>query len=408
MGEELVGKKTMTAEDPRQKQHQASGQGASQATGQVSGQADGQGERKAVSGVFSLQEVRKVGTGTTTRKTIQKSFWYADEQPDGSVELQLLNSNYIPAGPKKNVPLDTFLSAYSPEPEFYVSNVFPKMKELNKTVARADRYRANNELFSAEMEYNNALKLDIENVKANFGLGITYMERGETDKADNILERLVKLDAAFDGEHKHLFNDFGINLRKSGMLKQAVEYYKRALELSEKDENLHYNLARAYLELKQIESCVSTLLIALKINPQHDVSTKFLMWMVQKKLIPDNQQQNVLQVLRAVQQAKTGTSPSGASPAGTNQAGTGEAGTSHGQAGQQAEESARAGSSEQAGGQASQAAGKTAGGQSEATPETPQKAAPAVAAPQKPVPANAPSPAPASEVKQNNPAKGLD
>lgn len=369
MGDELVGKKTMTAESPAHKQHQGSGQVA----GQVTGQADGQGERKAVSGVFSLQEVRKVGTGTTTRKTIQKSFWYADEQPDGSVELQLLNSNYIPAGPKKNVPMDAFLSGYSPEPEFYVSNVFPKMKELNKTVARADRYRANNELFSAEMEYNNALKLDIENVKANFGLGITYMERGETDKADNILERLVKLDAAFDGEHKHLFNDFGINLRKSGMLKQAVDYYKRALELSEKDENLHYNLARAYLELKQIESCVSTLLVALKINPQHEVSTKFLMWMVQKKLIPDNQQQNVLQVLRAVQQAKTGTSQAGVNPAGPNQAGTGQARARQEQAGQQTDQVAPAGSGEEVGAQLGEATAKTAGGQPDPIGEAPQK-----------------------------------
>lgn len=263
-------------------------------------------EGKAISGVFSLQEVRKVGTGTTTRKTIQKSFWFAEEQADGTIQLQLLNSNYIPAGPKKNLPKDDFLSIYSPEPEFYVSNVFPKMRELNKTIARADRHRSNNELFSAEMEYNNALKLDVENIKANFGLGITYMERGETDKAENILERVVKLDAAFEGKHKHLFNDFGISLRKSGMLQQAVDYYKRAIELSGNDENLCYNLARAYLELKKIEACVSTLLVALKINPRHEISTKFLVWLLQKKLIPQEQHENVVQVLRAVQQSHRG------------------------------------------------------------------------------------------------------
>lgn len=312
MAEKVAGNPTLSVEQQKKTteagrtERQTMDQTTEGAVAQGNAGMDGQDERKAVSGVFSLQEVRKVGTGTTTRKTIQKSFWFADEQPDGSVELQLLNSNYIPAGPKQTVPLDVFIATYSPEPEFYVSNVFPKMKELNKTVARADRYRANNELFSAEMEYNNALKLDIENIKANFGLGITYMERGETDKAENILERLVKLDAAFDREHKHLFNDFGINLRKSGMLRQAVDYYKRALELSQKDENLYYNLARAYLELKQIEACVSTLLVALNINPTHEVSTKFLMWMVQKKLIPEGQQANVLQGLRAVQQAQQG------------------------------------------------------------------------------------------------------
>ena len=43
MGDELVGKKTMTAESPAHKQHQ----GSCQVAGQVTGQADGQGERKA-------------------------------------------------------------------------------------------------------------------------------------------------------------------------------------------------------------------------------------------------------------------------------------------------------------------------------------------------------------------------
>ncbi len=30
-------------------------------------------EKSAIRGVFSTQEIRKVGTGTTTRKTVQKT-----------------------------------------------------------------------------------------------------------------------------------------------------------------------------------------------------------------------------------------------------------------------------------------------------------------------------------------------
>lgn len=192
-------------------------------------------KRDRMRGVFSTQEIRKVGTGTTTRKTIQKSFWYVDEGDDGVIEVQPLNSNYVPSGPKRKIDRDELLDKFAPEPEFYVQTVFPKMRELNKTIARADRHRQKGETFSAEFEYNNALKVDEENVRANFGIGLTYLERGETDKADNIFERLVKLDAAFEEEHKHLFNEFGINLRKSKMYDQAVEYYGRALELSQGD-----------------------------------------------------------------------------------------------------------------------------------------------------------------------------
>lgn len=244
-------------------------------------------KRERINGVFSSQEIRKVGTGTTTRRTIQKSLWFCIEGEDGQVEVQPLNVNFIPSGPKKKLSKDDFLAAFAPEPEIYISNVFPKMRELNKTIARADRHRANKELFSAEMEYGNAIKVDEENIRANFGLGITYLERGETSKADNIFERLVKLDAAFEQEHKHLFNEFGINLRKNKMLDQAIAYYDRAIELAAQDEHLLHNMARAYLDKNDIAGALGYLVQSLELNPRLEPSVKFLMWMLSKGLIPE-------------------------------------------------------------------------------------------------------------------------
>ncbi len=244
------------------------------------------GERERIKGVFSSQEVRKVGTGTTTRKTIQKAYWFVEENDDGTLMVQPLNSNYIPSGPKRTVTLDEFLERFAPEPEFYMNTVYPKIREVNKTIARADRHRKRGESFSAEFEYNNALAVDEENVRANFGLGLTYLERGDNNKANDIFERLVKLDAAFEEEHKHLFNEFGINLRKNKMLDQSLEYYQRAMELSKKDENLFYNIARVYLEKKDFQKVVACLLTTLELNPELEAGNKFLQWMKDKDLVP--------------------------------------------------------------------------------------------------------------------------
>ncbi len=244
------------------------------------------GERERIKGVFSSQEVRKVGTGTTTRKTIQKAYWFVEENDDGTLMVQPLNSNYIPSGPKRTVTLDEFLERFAPEPEFYMNTVYPKIREVNKTIARADRHRKRGESFSAEFEYNNALAVDEENVRANFGLGLTYLERGDNSKANDIFERLVKLDAAFEEEHKHLFNEFGINLRKNKMLDQSLEYYQRAMELSKKDENLFYNIARVYLEKKDFQKAVACLLTTLELNPELEAGNKFLQWMKEKDLVP--------------------------------------------------------------------------------------------------------------------------
>ncbi len=244
-----------------------------------------QDEKSRIQGVFSSQSMVKVGTGSTQKKTIQKTYWFVKELDDDLVEIQPLNVNYVPSGPKNKIPKDELLEKFSPEPEFYTYTVYPKMRELNKTIALADRHRLKGESYSAEFEYNNALKVDEENIRANFGLGLTYLERGDKDKANNIFERLVGLDAAFEKEHKHLFNEFGINLRKQEMYQQALKYYTRGLELVENDENLHYNAARAYFAFKKFKKTFEHLVRALQINPDFAEAKKFIRYLKKKNLV---------------------------------------------------------------------------------------------------------------------------
>ncbi len=239
-------------------------------------------------GVFSLQEVRKVGTGTTTRKTISKTYWFVETNEEtGQLTVQSLNSKYIPTGNKKPITREEVIEKFSPEMEFYVSTVYPKIKELNTSIDAGDEHRAKNELFSAEFEYESALELDIQNVRANFGIGLTYLEQGKKDKANNIFERLVGLDAAFKDEHKHLFNEFGISLRKNKMYTKAIDFYNRAISLGKADENLHINMARVYLETKKFPEMLVALGKAIAINPKSDMVEKILQWSVAKKLLSE-------------------------------------------------------------------------------------------------------------------------
>lgn len=262
-------------------------------------------EREPIKGIFSTQEVKKTETGTGVRKSVQKTFWFVEEL-DGKIEVQPLNANYIPSGKKRFITLEDLIARFQPEPEFYVTTVFPKMQELAETVDRADTHRSNGENFTAEFEYGNALQVDEENVRANFGLGLTYLDRGETSKANNIFERLVKLDAAFDVQHKHLFNEFGISLRKNHMTKQSLEYYNRALDLSGGDDHLYYNIARAYFENKEYTPCVDYLLKAINVNPTFEVVIKFFEWLLEKNLVPENRIAEVKNAVSNTQVAGSG------------------------------------------------------------------------------------------------------
>ncbi len=246
-------------------------------------------QREKIKGIFSTQSIQKVGTGTTTRKTIQKTYWYVEEREEGLLEIQPLNKNYIPSGPKRKITLEDLVAKFAPEPEFYVSTVFPKLQELSRTIQKGERHRGKGEVFSAEMEFNQALTVDEENVRANFGLGLTYLDRGEAHKANDIFERLVRLDAAFEQEHKHLFNDFGISLRKNKMIDQALDYYRKAESLvTETDENLYYNIARAYFDKDNTTECLEYLKRALKINPDLTEARRFVKYLVDQKLVSED------------------------------------------------------------------------------------------------------------------------
>lgn len=273
-----------------------------------------------VRGVFSTQEIRKVGTGTTTRKTVQKTFWFVEQHGD-VIECQPLNANYVPSGPKRKITMDELIAKFSPEPEFYQMSVYPKMREVEQSVNNGDSHREKGENFAAEYEYDRALKMDVENVRANFGLGLTLMERGELGKAQDIFERLVKMEAAFSPEHKHLFNEFGISLRKNKMLAQSVEYYQRALQITANDENLHMNLARVLLETKDMDGCLEHLFTALTLAPRHEVSLKFLKWLLQKSLVPAEKMDRVREVLTAATQGGAPRPAQAAAPAAAPAAG---------------------------------------------------------------------------------------
>lgn len=242
-----------------------------------------------IKGVFSTQTMAKIGTGTTQRKTIQKTYWDVEELDDGKVSIQPLNVNYVPSGPKRTIERDEFLSKFNPEPEFYVSTVYPAMKEMNGAIVRGEQHRKRGAAYSAEFEYKQAMAIDEENVRANFGLGLTYLDRGDSVKANDIFERLVGLEAAFDVEHKHLFNDFGINMRKNKMYDQALRYYLRGEELVQNDEHLYHNIARCYFEKGNIEGCKEYLLKSLEVNPNLEASRQFWAYLKAKGHVKDGE-----------------------------------------------------------------------------------------------------------------------
>jgi len=225
--------------------------------------------------VCSKRTTVKVGTGATAKKEDSTLYYYAKQIDDDILALQSLNSNWAPSGPATEVTMEELITQYQPEVEMFLKKVKPVIQKIAKAVAKGDRHRNNGEPYSAAMEYSKALHLDEKNLRALFGLGLTYLQYDQHEKAKAVFEELILLDGFASGEFKHLFNQFGIELRKQSMFEQARRYYSRAIEICDSDENLFFNLARAYFHEGRLGEADKTLETCLQMNPLHEEASKF-------------------------------------------------------------------------------------------------------------------------------------
>lgn len=225
--------------------------------------------------VFSSVREIKVGTGTTAKKQLTKLLWYIKQRDVDEFGVRKINPQFVPVGEEEIIDQETLLADYTPEVELHNTRVAPAMADLRKTIAKGDKHREKGEPLSAEMEYTKALEVDETNVRAIFGLGLVYLDRQDKEKSRSVFEQLVDMQAAFNPQHKHLFNEFGIKLRKCGLFDEAVLYYSRAVDMAgenslDEDENLYYNLARAFYEKNDWEHVVEFAARALRLDAQHE------------------------------------------------------------------------------------------------------------------------------------------
>lgn len=218
-------------------------------------------------GIYSSNSEDRTGTGATQRSLKQQIYWYVLQISEERFELQPLNANHVPSGVIKHLDLEEF-AKLTPEPSYYKNITLPVLQSLRDKIERGEKYFEKGMLTAAEKEFLKALKIDELNVRANFGLGEVYAEKHDYEKIRHVIGVLLGLDETFQDEHRKRFNSLGVSLRKNGMVDEAINYYSKALEYNENDENLHFNMARAFLEKMEYVECERHLTRALEISPE--------------------------------------------------------------------------------------------------------------------------------------------
>lgn len=225
-------------------------------------------------GVYSETKVQKIGTMGTSRTQTIVDYYKCSQVDDATMSIQILDMYGEPMPLVEKVPVEEFLKRFTFEPEKFQHKATPNELATEKAIARAEHHVARKEYNSAEFEFNKALKLDEENVRANFGLGKLYVTTGEVQKAAKIFSNLAKQDNVLEPENKHFFNGLGMELRELELYDEAIEFYEKARTLADDDENLVFNIARAYYEKGDTAMAEALLEKALAMNPGLEMAQK--------------------------------------------------------------------------------------------------------------------------------------
>lgn len=250
-------------------------------------------------------------------------YWAAYDLPGHWVEVQPLTDKMIPAGASRRVYLEEFERHFTPEPALFVksSQLWSEPEAPGHVRQDAGRNTASGRPQPARPARQDrqarAGKVPVEPLEHTQGPapaaaptqgpeeakappahadgflaprsramnrtmaalraeGRAQLHQGRLEQAMNVYRRILKLDGPFEPLHKFVLNDCGIDMRRVGRYDVALDFYRRAMEVEDNDENLYHNTARAFYEKGELEHARRYLILSLAINPELTASSRFL------------------------------------------------------------------------------------------------------------------------------------
>jgi len=133
--------------------------------------------------------------------------------------------------------------------------------------------------------FNQSLARNQTFIKAYEGLAQAYLGKNDIDRYRYYLQKAAdeyaKLNnfakvkkifveiVKYDINAPNPYNTLGIRLRQEKQYKEAIKAYFQAVQLSPKDENIHYNMAKAYFCDAQPPKALECIKLALALSPEH-------------------------------------------------------------------------------------------------------------------------------------------
>jgi len=234
-------------------------------------------------GVYSSSAPRQeAGRGSGKRKR----YWFAWDCGDAGYRVQELDGAFQPLGAVLSIDPSAFPVAFSREPAI-----------LAAPIVRRPSYASQGDVppQAKTPEQRAAERAEVESfLRAHFSVLLLKARRGDdlpgTFKA---LQDIAAVEEGIVPEHKYMFAEFGITLRKGQLPEIALAHAKRVLLLAPDDSHAHFNIARIYHTLGRLVAAEQHLMVALEFSPDLEYARDFLAYMGrQRRQMPSREQRH--------------------------------------------------------------------------------------------------------------------
>ncbi len=256
-------------------------------------------------GVYSSVDPRQTGRpgmGAPGRNAARRRYWFVWEHDAGGYVVQPLSASMEPTGERRAISTAELAKGYAFEPDVLAVPVRPGLTAMQAArggsggsggkkqqdpapgdapsgmAAGRDANRRSGDIAGHEVGAQTERSL-----RADFAIALAQLRRGDRDRAVRALERLAEAPGEFVPAHRHMFTDFGINLRKSKLPRIAIRHHLRALDLSPDDSHVHFNIARTYYDMGDTERAEQHLRESLELTPDLEPSRRFLDFLLERK-----------------------------------------------------------------------------------------------------------------------------
>lgn len=184
--------------------------------------------------------------------------------------VQELDASFSPCANVRAVPASIFQKTFKNEPSILAAPVTtPDFRQLAPESKSASA-PASDEM--AHLEKARKAKQVENDLRDAFGKAMRALNRPRDRKgAIAALEKIVTTKDGIVPEHRHMFRDFGVNLRKKSLPELALLCARRAVTLSPDDDHARFNLARILGILGQYDDADAQLREAMQMDPNEKI-----------------------------------------------------------------------------------------------------------------------------------------